>query len=148
MPKNNSRRGGGGRRGGGSGQFSDSGGQAHTFTTFTTTTTDARGNVTRECRQGPATDPFADDPFFTDFSGIGSGGHADTFATPFGAPFGAFGAPDTGLADMLEDLAWPYDESPYGVLGQAADAGKEQLRKRSEERRVGKECRSRWSPYH
>ena len=22
------------------------------------------------------------------------------------------------------------------------------LRKRSEERRVGKECRSRWSPYH
>ena len=23
-----------------------------------------------------------------------------------------------------------------------------QLRKRSEERRVGKECRSRWSPYH
>ena len=25
---------------------------------------------------------------------------------------------------------------------------KELLRKRSEERRVGKECRSRWSPYH
>ena len=24
----------------------------------------------------------------------------------------------------------------------------EQVRKRSEERRVGKECRSRWSPYH
>nr|WP_180553753.1 hypothetical protein [Staphylococcus haemolyticus] len=24
----------------------------------------------------------------------------------------------------------------------------EQLRIRSEERRVGKECRSRWSPYH
>ena len=25
---------------------------------------------------------------------------------------------------------------------------KEYLRTRSEERRVGKECRSRWSPYH
>ena len=24
----------------------------------------------------------------------------------------------------------------------------EELEKRSEERRVGKECRSRWSPYH
>ena len=24
----------------------------------------------------------------------------------------------------------------------------EETRKRSEERRVGKECRSRWSPYH
>ena len=25
---------------------------------------------------------------------------------------------------------------------------REQMAKRSEERRVGKECRSRWSPYH
>ena len=25
---------------------------------------------------------------------------------------------------------------------------KEEKKKRSEERRVGKECRSRWSPYH
>src|ERR1043166_10085239 len=31
------------------------------------------------------------------------------------------------------------------VLHVAAPAG---ARKRSEERRVGKECRSRWSPYH
>ena len=27
-------------------------------------------------------------------------------------------------------------------------AAREQARSRSEERRVGKECRSRWSPYH
>src|SRR5260370_35909851 len=27
-------------------------------------------------------------------------------------------------------------------------AQNDQVRKRSEERRVGKECRSRWSPYH
>ena len=26
--------------------------------------------------------------------------------------------------------------------------GKGELKTRSEERRVGKECRSRWSPYH
>ena len=30
----------------------------------------------------------------------------------------------------------------------ADGASEEFLRKRSEERRVGKECRSRWSPYH
>ena len=28
------------------------------------------------------------------------------------------------------------------------DASKRRARGRSEERRVGKECRSRWSPYH
>src|SRR5260221_8165985 len=28
------------------------------------------------------------------------------------------------------------------------DAGREPTEERSEERRVGKECRSRWSPYH
>ena len=31
------------------------------------------------------------------------------------------------------DLRWPFPEN---------------MSKRSEERRVGKECRSRWSPYH
>ena len=32
--------------------------------------------------------------------------------------------------------------APYGI------SQSEFLRQRSEERRVGKECRSRWSPYH
>ena len=36
--------------------------------------------------------------------------------------------------DTLRDALW----ETYG----------EQIIKRSEERRVGKECRSRWSPYH
>ena len=40
----------------------------------------------------------------------------------------------------------------YEMLGSAADAEdvlqETWLRWRSEERRVGKECRSRWSPYH
>src|SRR2546429_5126897 len=39
-----------------------------------------------------------------------------------------------------------------GVLALAAELGREGLAhavlERSEERRVGKECRSRWSPYH
>ena len=35
---------------------------------------------------------------------------------------------------VIEDGQWLNDTLPYGT--------------RSEERRVGKECRSRWSPYH
>ena len=34
-----------------------------------------------------------------------------------------------------------------GLIGENG-AGKSTLLNRSEERRVGKECRSRWSPYH
>ena len=34
------------------------------------------------------------------------------------------------------------------LLGLAADLAASALGVRSEERRVGKECRSRWSPYH
>src|SRR2546429_82814 len=74
---------------------------------------------------------------------------------------------------MLGDLAWRQQSAeeaikhftratqldvglaqPYLGLGIALNgAGKfpeaiSSLRKRSEERRVGKECRSRWSPYH
>src|SRR2546422_8573975 len=33
-------------------------------------------------------------------------------------------------------------------LGRRALEAADRLRERSEERRVGKECRSRWSPYH
>ena len=35
----------------------------------------------------------------------------------------------------------------YEVMGQEYDTARE-IAERSEERRVGKECRSRWSPYH
>ena len=33
-------------------------------------------------------------------------------------------------------------------FGGSSLADAKQIQKRSEERRVGKECRSRWSPYH
>src|SRR5215203_1840863 len=34
------------------------------------------------------------------------------------------------------------------VVGTGRGPAESQVRQRSEERRVGKECRSRWSPYH
>ena len=34
------------------------------------------------------------------------------------------------------------------IVNQVLEAQRVQYRIRSEERRVGKECRSRWSPYH
>ena len=47
---------------------------------------------------------------------------------------------------------WNADETLSHIVNAIADAGKRGipviLVKRSEERRVGKECRSRWSPYH
>src|SRR2546421_202413 len=39
-------------------------------------------------------------------------------------------------------------DSPATFVAQAATAGTYGTFARSEERRVGKECRSRWSPYH
>src|SRR2546426_10204248 len=46
----------------------------------------------------------------------------------------------------LESLA---DSSDFGDLDENDPASAARfMKKRSEERRVGKECRSRWSPYH
>ena len=58
----------------------------------------------------------------------------------------------------LEDINFHVDEGEFVFLLGHSGAGKSTLLKlilretlptsRSEERRVGKECRSRWSPYH
>ena len=48
-------------------------------------------------------------------------------------------------AALLAACATAEPEIPQGVLA-AGDPAKPVVR--SEERRVGKECRSRWSPYH
>ena len=58
-----------------------------------------------------------------------------------------------GLAEHLrerglgysEDVAW---EWPEGIAGGLGKTKRSSYLLRSEERRVGKECRSRWSPYH
>src|SRR3989449_6468925 len=60
-------------------------------------------------------------------------------------------------AQLLANPAWPLEHSPLNFpepaqsKGDAAIALRQIARTalhRSEERRVGKECRSRWSPYH
>src|SRR3712207_824372 len=54
------------------------------------------------------------------------------------------------VSGRLYDIA-PYEVSPdtYRIdMDEVARIAKERKPKRSEERRVGKECRSRWSPYH
>ena len=50
--------------------------------------------------------------------------------------------------DIFEQLL--YERPSTGFLAQnfLRDPTSSPLRARSEERRVGKECRSRWSPYH
>ena len=68
-------------------------------------------------------------------------------------------------AAPMEQLAWMYQSCAVPLQPRAVDAGSpgalfpalqqeqvtgvlELISDRSEERRVGKECRSRWSPYH
>ena len=61
------------------------------------------------------------------------------------------GLDDTQLRDLQEQLIYQreLEERRASILQALSDSGKltEEL-ERSEERRVGKECRSRWSPYH
>src|SRR2546425_13035894 len=56
--------------------------------------------------------------------------------------------PDAGNARPLFEFAalpWPATDAIFLAWGAFAAASSDE---RSEERRVGKECRSRWSPYH
>src|SRR2546427_12544058 len=48
---------------------------------------------------------------------------------------------------FLRDTNQGWITSEYGMIPRATDQ-RTQREARSEERRVGKECRSRWSPYH
>ena len=45
---------------------------------------------------------------------------------------------------IRDGFGWTYGSEEKAVNTKIA----ERIRRRSEERRVGKECRSRWSPYH
>ena len=47
----------------------------------------------------------------------------------------------------IEKIVYKSDETGYCVMSVEGDEG-EEIFVRSEERRAGKECRSRWSPYH
>ena len=55
---------------------------------------------------------------------------------------------ENGLTTVAngDDVTVKLDDATKGKVDNAADRDLSNLR--SEERRVGKECRSRWSPYH
>ena len=55
------------------------------------------------------------------------------------------GAIDGAIAKFGEDKAVSFPNTAYSLPCYYAVTG---TKVRSEERRVGKECRSRWSPYH
>src|SRR2546429_5206498 len=64
-------------------------------------------------------------------------------------------APDPVFVSDLEGKILSANDAVYELLGFRTDEVLEQSlshfispEERSEERRVGKECRSRWSPYH
>ena len=57
------------------------------------------------------------------------------------AGVGAISKSDVDLADASNAIIIGFNVRPDNVA-------KEEAAARSEERRVGKECRSRWSPYH
>ena len=52
------------------------------------------------------------------------------------------------ISVTLPEINIPEDDLKILLAIKLLDEGLVSLGKRSEERRVGKECRSRWSPYH
>ena len=55
----------------------------------------------------------------------------------------------TYVSQLCNDMSEEFDVYlAYSLRPQTPKNYKDFLNKRSEERRVGKECRSRWSPYH
>ena len=58
-------------------------------------------------------------------------------------PYLPWALADTFMRAAFEKLGVPAQDAAL-----CADVLLESDRRRSEERRVGKECRSRWSPYH
>ena len=58
---------------------------------------------------------------------------------------GAEGDPGVCVGDDVDGLG---ERQRAHVQHPEQDAGDDDSQLRSEERRVGKECRSRWSPYH
>src|SRR5260370_35995540 len=57
--------------------------------------------------------------------------------------------PDIDISSSIDQALTDYEALRLAQeLGVITGTGALRLRQRSEERRVGKECRSRWSPYH
>src|ERR1043166_4161434 len=70
-----------------------------------------------------------------------------------GQPKGLLDGVPVSIKDLILTRAWPTlrgskTVNPKGPWNEDAPATARFREHRSEERRVGKECRSRWSPYH
>ncbi len=55
---------------------------------------------------------------------------------------------DAILTEAKDGTTYTLRLLPIGGYVRMAGNGDDETEMRSEERRVGKECRSRWSPYH
>ena len=66
---------------------------------------------------------------------------AEAYHIPVALVFNKFDLYDESTKEKLDDFVKIYTTAGYKCLITSA-------KERSEERRVGKECRSRWSPYH
>src|SRR2546422_10817826 len=64
------------------------------------------------------------------------------------AKLGMLNVPALSPLWLLPEYAAAYNIQIETVMFQRFADGRTALASRSEERRVGKECRSRWSPYH
>ena len=71
----------------------------------------------------------------------------DIFFTHFGASTGSEQHGDRPAVILQNDVG-NYHSPTLIVATMTSKAEKKVNQPRSEERRVGKECRSRWSPYH
>ena len=76
-------------------------------------------------------------------------------SNPYGTPYGTAGQP-MQPTEQFAQPGMPGQPAPYGAPAPQESKKKPFYKRawfiilavRSEERRVGKECRSRWSPYH
>ena len=92
---------------------------------------------------------FKERPFLERFRAAADAGfRAVEYQYPYEEQAGEIAkrARDAGLQVVLHNM--PRGDPARGEHGTACLPGREQRFRRSEERRVGKECRSRWSPYH
>src|SRR2546430_5609094 len=106
----------------------------------------AAGAVRRELRELPVGDP-------AQRAGVRAERHDAQPDRLHGARAAAHLHHVTDVDQSLEEQEEAGDDVADERLGAEADgqaehAGRDQDGQRSEERRVGKECRSRWSPYH
>ena len=102
-----------------------------------------------------ATNAFTNSPFSKENNGANSPytrSQLGTSHTYYFSKRGAFRTGDVKATDIALNLSIPVSRLELFVQGQVLNIFNEDAIQniflRSEERRVGKECRSRWSPYH